>query len=270
MTKILYSSETIGCGATFKLDSQETCLVSVAQSGVLVKSCRGRFGRLLIGSFGSVLYNVHKAATTAMALNSLYPEKLIPITFRNPVLGAFANAIWQCSTAAEVSGVLNTAVDKVTASENAQTGERREAPYRNASVSTVEPETIARYRKAAEQGDAKAQFLLGEAYHDGDGVTENDTEAVKWWRKAADQGHGGAQHQLGLAYYSGEAVRKEFVLAYMWFNLSATAAYTEVANVFFSPAADEIRDDLEKELTPAEIAEGQRLTREWVEKHKRT
>jgi hypothetical protein len=53
------------------------------------------------------------------------------------------------------------------------------------------------FRKAAEQGDAPAQFRLGGAYFFGRGVAEDHAEAVRWWRKAADQGHAGAQDLLG-------------------------------------------------------------------------
>ena len=54
--------------------------------------------------------------------------------------------------------------------------------------------------KAAEQGDAKAQFYLGVAYDDGAGVPENDREAVKWYLKAAEQGHARAQSNLDVRY----------------------------------------------------------------------
>ena len=54
-------------------------------------------------------------------------------------------------------------------------------------------------RKAAEQGDAKAQYELGWCYSTGeDGITKSDAEAVKWYRKAAEQGHAVAQFKLGL------------------------------------------------------------------------
>jgi hypothetical protein len=112
MPKLVYSSEKHGCGATIELDSQETCLVSVSQSGVLVRASRGPFRRILVGLLGANLYdekNVFKAAMTAAALDSLFPPKRIPLTFQNPVLGAFANAIWQCSSAADLCVALNTA-----------------------------------------------------------------------------------------------------------------------------------------------------------------
>ena len=38
------------------------------------------------------------------------------------------------------------------------------------------------FKKAAEQGDAIAQFNLGAMYDTGKGVTEDKQEAVKWYR----------------------------------------------------------------------------------------
>ena len=52
------------------------------------------------------------------------------------------------------------------------------------------------YRKAAEQGNADAQYMLGVAYMSGDGVVQDEAEAMKWYRKAAEQGHVGAKSSL--------------------------------------------------------------------------
>jgi hypothetical protein len=43
-------------------------------------------------------------------------------------------------------------------------------------------------------------------YDIGEGVPENNAEAVNWYRKAADQGHAKAQFNLGLMYNNGEGV----------------------------------------------------------------
>ena len=50
----------------------------------------------------------------------------------------------------------------------------------------------------AELGMAAAQNNLGIMYDNGEGVPENDAEAVKWFRKAADQGHAKAQYNIPL------------------------------------------------------------------------
>ncbi len=60
--------------------------------------------------------------------------------------------------------------------------------------------------QSARQGHAGAQFALAVCYQDGKGVSEDDTEAAKWYRQAADQGHADAQHSLGNCYFKGWGV----------------------------------------------------------------
>ncbi len=70
------------------------------------------------------------------------------------------------------------------------------------SIAIAEPdadtkeETFNWYRKAAEQGDAAAQYNLGLCYCNGWGVSKDMTEAVEWYRKAAEQGNAPAQEKL--------------------------------------------------------------------------
>lgn len=52
-----------------------------------------------------------------------------------------------------------------------------------------EVEVVKKYRKAAERGDAEAQYRLGSCYREGFGVQQDDAEATKWYRKAAEQGY---------------------------------------------------------------------------------
>jgi TPR repeat protein len=77
------------------------------------------------------------------------------------------------------------------------------------------------YRKAAEQGDAAAQFNLGFAYHEGHGVAKDEAEAVKWLRKAAEQGFAKAQNNLGFVYHHGEGVPKDDMEAVKWYTKAA-------------------------------------------------
>jgi hypothetical protein len=48
---------------------------------------------------------------------------------------------------------------------------------------------FAEFKKAAERGDAKAQYSLGVMFHDGIGTPQNAEMARYWFVKAADQGH---------------------------------------------------------------------------------
>ena len=53
------------------------------------------------------------------------------------------------------------------------------------------------YRKAADQGYADAQFMLGKLYEDGlVGVGKDNGQAKGWYQKAADQGNIGAKSAL--------------------------------------------------------------------------
>lgn len=56
------------------------------------------------------------------------------------------------------------------------------------------------FRKAAEQGDDSAQYMLGRCYYYGRGIEQNYTEAVNWYQKAADKEYASAQNTLGCCY----------------------------------------------------------------------
>jgi TPR repeat protein len=62
---------------------------------------------------------------------------------------------------------------------------------------------------------------------------------------------------LGVMYFIGHGVPQDFVRAHMWLNLSAAQGYQE---------AVKWRDLVEKDMTPAQIAEAQTLAREWKSK----
>ncbi|VAV82937.1 hypothetical protein MNBD_DELTA01-1995 [hydrothermal vent metagenome] len=110
-------------------------------------------------------------------------------------------------------------------------------------------------RPLAEEGDAQAQYHLGIMYAGGLGVRKDYAETVQWFKKAAKQGFTKAQNDIGVMYYIGYGVPKDYVLSYMWLN---------IANVNQdNKAARELLNDLEKAMTPAQIAEAQRLSREF-------
>ena len=72
-------------------------------------------------------------------------------------------------------------------------------------------------RKAAEQGNADAQNLLGEMYASGDGVAGLDhVEAVKWYRLSAHRGNPMAQLHLAKAYATGRGVEQNQARAVGW------------------------------------------------------
>jgi uncharacterized protein len=69
------------------------------------------------------------------------------------------------------------------------------------------------YRKAAEQGLAKAQFNLGYCYARGLGDNQDYAKALEWYLKAAEQGYAGAQYNLGDCYAKGLGVNQDYAQA---------------------------------------------------------
>ncbi len=155
-------------------------------------------------------------------------------------------------------------------------------------------EAVKWYRKSADQGNALAQLNLGFMYNEGQGVPQDYAEAVKWYRKSADQGNAPAQYNLGYMYYRGRGVRqdhgeairwiraaaeqglapaqgklaayyvkswgvmpRDLVQAYMWYTLSAAQGFKASA-ISLAP--------LERFMSPAQVAEANRLARDWRRK----
>ena len=110
------------------------------------------------------------------------------------------------------------------------------------------------YRKAAEQGHAKAQCNLGFCYAEGHGVPQDYAQAVHWYRKAAEETYENAQCKLGWCYLYGKGVSRNVVLAYKWLRLAAEQGY---------PGAKEQLTSLSAFISPAELAEGERLYKEY-------
>jgi len=115
------------------------------------------------------------------------------------------------------------------------------------------------WRPLAEQRDAEAQDFLGTLYFEGRGVSQDYVKARQWWEKAAAQGSASAQNDLGLLYANGLGGPQDLVQAHMWYSLAAGNGY-EIAT--------EYRNDLAKQMTPAQITEAQTRAREWKPKTK--
>jgi uncharacterized protein len=119
------------------------------------------------------------------------------------------------------------------------------------------------FRPLADQGNAEAQFYLGIMYDNGLGVPQDHVEGLKWYRLAAEQGDGSAQYTLGSVYFYGEqGAPQDYVQSHMWFNLAASHFTTGSERAM----AAKSRDDLAAKMTPAQIAEAQKLAREWKPK----
>jgi len=128
------------------------------------------------------------------------------------------------------------------------------------------------FHKAAEKGNTRALNNLGLMYNwgpiqDGEQIEDSGwafygrpkdyVQAAQWYMKAAQQGDTFAQRQLGEMSALGLGTPKDVVTAYLWFNLAATK------NDSNGGIARRNRDRLEKLMTPAQVAEAQRMSRAW-------
>jgi TPR repeat protein len=155
-------------------------------------------------------------------------------------------------------------------------------------VAKVDPASVEWVRDSARRGAPGAWYFLAVAYpKDGIGF-EDDAEAFRWSRRAAEQGKAGAQFLLASLYGDGKGMPRDFVQSHFWYSLAAAQIariaaknsndfmdhnikwFDDDIKKLFKEAADYIEARVEKvalEMNPAQVAEAQRLAREWHEKH---
>ena len=114
--------------------------------------------------------------------------------------------------------------------------------YEGKSVKQSFDKAFKYYYLSAENGNAVAQYMIGNIYYFGGlyepgvyepfdgrftsftkftGVEKNHIEAVKWFNLAADNGHAEAQFMLGECYYNGYGVKQDYKEAAKWYELAA-------------------------------------------------
>lgn len=82
-----------------------------------------------------------------------------------------------------------------------------------------------------------------------------DIDSLTQYESDAKQGRADALYNLGLAYSTGQGVGVDFVAAHKWFNLAALRGVEE---------AKRWRAQISGEMNNSQIAEAQRLAREWL------
>jgi hypothetical protein len=88
--------------------------------------------------------------------------------------------------------------------------QKGQTAYQNGDFATA----LHEWKPLAEQGYARAQYLLGLMYLTGRGVPLNHKTAVKWCKLAAEQRNAYAQFNLGFMYDNGHGVPKTTVKRY--------------------------------------------------------
>ena len=85
-----------------------------------------------------------------------------------------------------------------------------------------------------------------------------ELSAVETNELAAQGGAGDALFELGIMYATGREVNTDLIVAHKFFNLAAMRGNDE---------AKRYRMEISREMDKRQIAEAQRLAREWIRKH---
>lgn len=113
------------------------------------------------------------------------------------------------------------------------------------------------YEQAAVQGDRVSALNLAGLLHEGKGVEQDDDAAFYWLKEIDHMDYGDEMigfWTLGLFYENGNGTNVDFVQAYKYYDL-------------ISPAGDDDKARLEEQMTPEQIQEAIRLSRQWQEEH---
>ncbi|MDB4394283.1 sel1 repeat family protein, partial [Rhodopirellula sp.] len=113
------------------------------------------------------------------------------------------------------------------------------------------------YRKAAEQGNASAQAVLGHLYRTGEGVQQDYAEAFIWDRRAAEQDIATAQRVVGHAYRVGSGVQQDSVEAFAWFSVAANSG---------DEGAIQTRDQIKTMIDPKLLGQAESLAAEYIQR----
>ncbi|OHC77182.1 MAG: hypothetical protein A3B62_05845 [Rhodospirillales bacterium RIFCSPLOWO2_01_FULL_65_14] len=74
------------------------------------------------------------------------------------------------------------------------------------------------FAKAADKGDAAAEFELARMYEEGRGLPKDDKKALEWLKKAAADNHADAQILLGFYHEKGTGVEQDYTKALVWYR----------------------------------------------------
>jgi len=109
--------------------------------------------------------------------------------------------------------------------------------------------------KAANLNFPPGAYCMGHLYEQGLGVERDISKAAKWFSAAANMGLAAAAFRVGEMYWKGEGLKQDRISAYEFIYLASTSDL---------PEARQERERLEKELTRKELEKGKAKAVEWT------
>ncbi len=120
-------------------------------------------------------------------------------------------------------------------------------------------QSLAWFRKAAENGAPSAQHNVGLFYTQGWGVAQDYGKAAYWFERAANQGYVPSMFGLGLIYENGDGTAKDTAVAYKWYSLAVLNAGDDGTRT----KAAAMKDLMAGTLTAQQIAEIDNQVKTW-------
>lgn len=105
--------------------------------------------------------------------------------------------------------------------------------------------------KAAQKGKPEAQVLMGNFYL-GRGNDGDSQQAVDWYRKAAENGNERAQYLLGYCYENGIGVSKDADMAKQWYKEASKRQNAEAIKALKNMGEDMRDVTIQEDITPSE------------------
>jgi hypothetical protein len=267
------STECPKCHSTLLRRSRwhgsEKSVMGVMFSPYRCMACDKRFFRMsrrfetLLGVSLLVLMGIVAIAATLYVISADTPfETVMPqagSTVRRPMTGISDTAAKPANSANAAAGASD--LEKLPHVRAAMAGDARAQyelgmQYLTGEVIGVKNpvQALKWLESAAKQGHVEARYNLGVMYRAGQGTLQNYETAFQWFELAAMQNHADAQYNVGMMHKSGMSVPMDPVKAYMWVNLAAAQGHL---------AGIAARDSLLQTMTPQQVVEGQRASRDW-------
>jgi len=148
------------------------------------------------------------------------PEPDLP-GFKLPTLPPTPASVKRSSGPELPPGVSLTVVEQPAASANG--ADAKEAAPQAELKHPMPDDSAGSYalRRAAAEGDARAQYLIGLRYAEGDAGMRDMEKSLRWLRLAAMSGLAPAEYRLGVLYERGEGVEFDLNQARAWYGRAA-------------------------------------------------
>lgn len=101
----------------------------------------------------------------------------------------------------------------------------------DASKRVILDEALRQACEEADNGDARAQLMLGRVSLNGDeaiGISKSEENATRWFEKAALQGNGTGQYELGISYEAGRGIPVDNIRALAWYETAVRTTRDDV------------------------------------------